>query len=64
MALLKPLKKRRAEFLALKSLTGQRSNAGSRAALAPGALRKKEMHHVTRPERAVSDWPNGRVHDI
>ena len=55
---------RRTHFFALKLLTAQRSNEGSRAALAPGAVRLKEMHRVAMPERVASDWPNGRVGDI
>src|SRR5436190_18013777 len=57
-------KGRRTDFFALKSLTAQRSNESSRAALAPGTVRPKEMHRVARPERAPPDWPNGRVRDI
>ena len=56
------LKGRKTDFFALKSLTAQRSNESSRAALAPGPVRPKEMHRVAMPERAAPDWlTNGRV---
>jgi len=63
MALPIPIKKRRTDFFALTLLTVQRSNEGSRAALAPGAVRPKEMHRLAIPERAAPDWANGQVSD-
>jgi hypothetical protein len=56
--------KGRDRFLRTEIMTAQRSNEGSRAALAPGTVRPKEMHRVAMLERAAPDWPNSLLKDV